>query len=159
MYQRRTGVWGELALAIPPTLVVLIVILAVEGVTRQRLLFASLASSAFLIYAAPLDHMNGVRVMLISQGIGCCIGVLAGLLFGGGYEAGALAMVTTILLLITLDVIHPPAISTALGFAFVTPKDRTLLLFVVAIVLLGVLVILQRVAIWLFHHVERKIQE
>jgi CBS-domain-containing membrane protein len=155
--RRRGGVWGELALAVPPTIVVLVVILAIENITRQRLLFASLASSAFLIYYAPLDHMNGVRVMVLAQGIGCCAGVVAALLLGGGYAAAALAMVVTILVLITLDLVHPPGISTAIGFAFITPKDRTLLLFVAALALLGVLVVLQRIAVWILHRIEQRL--
>lgn len=125
-----------------------------QGVTRQRLLFASLASSAFLIYYVPLDRMNSVRVMAIAQGVGCALGVAASILLGSGYLAGAVAMVATILLLITLNVVHPPAISTALGFAFVTPRDRTLLLFAVAIVLLGILVMMQRIALWTLHRFE-----
>lgn len=155
---RRGGVWGELALAVPPTIVILIVILAIEGITRQRLLFASLASSAFLIYYAPLDRTNAIRVMVTAQALGCALGVIAGLLLGDGYMAGALAMVITILLLITFDVVHPPAISTALGFAFVTPKDRTLLLFAAAIVLLGVLVVLQHIAVWTMHRIGAEVE-
>ncbi|MDQ2744451.1 MAG: HPP family protein, partial [Chloroflexota bacterium] len=103
---RRGGLWGELALAVPPTLLVLIVILSVESVARQRLLFASLASSAFLIYYVPLERMNGVRVMVLAQGIACCAGVIAALLLGEGYSAGACAMVATILLLIAFDIVH-----------------------------------------------------
>jgi CBS-domain-containing membrane protein len=127
---------------------VLTVILFLQGVTRQRLLFASLASSAFLIYYAPLDRMNGVRLMVLAQGIGCCAGVLASLLLGGGYGAAALAMVATIVLLIALDLVHPPAISTAIGFAFILPQDRTVLLFMAALILLGGLVLLQRIVLW-----------
>lgn len=157
--QRRGGVWGEVALAVPPTLVVLAVILAIENVTREHLLFASLASSAFLIYSVPLEYMNGIRVMVIAQGIGCCCGVAAALLLGSGYGAGALAMVVTILLLVTLDLVHPPAISTSIGFAFVAPKDRTLVLFAIALMLLGVLVVLQRVAVWTLGRVERQLMQ
>ena len=58
--------------------------------------------------------MNTVRVMAVAQGLGCALVVAAGILLGSGYLAGAVAMVATILLLIALNVIHPPAISTAL---------------------------------------------
>jgi hypothetical protein len=157
--RRRGGMWGELALAVPPTLVVVAVLLTIEGVARQRLLFASLASSAFLIYYAPREHMNGIRVMAIAQAIGCCTGVVGAIILGAGYGAGACAMVVTIFLLITFDIVHPPAISTAIGFAFVAPKDRTLLLFSSAIVLLGVLVVIQRLAMWTLRRVEKELTQ
>jgi hypothetical protein len=57
-------------------------------------------------------------------------------------------MVATIVLLIALDLVHPPAISTAIGFAFILPQDRTVLLFMAALILLGGLVLLQRVVLW-----------
>ncbi|WP_197446567.1 hypothetical protein [Tautonia plasticadhaerens] len=47
------GSRGELTLAIAPTAVVLLVFGLVEVLTEQRLLFASLAGSAFLIYLDP----------------------------------------------------------------------------------------------------------
>ncbi len=149
--------WGEFALAIPPTIVVLFVMLAIDRVTGQRLLFASLASSAFLIYSVPRDRMNGIGVMVTAQSIGCCIGVIAAILLGEGYEAGALAMIVTILLLISIDAVHPPAISTTLGFAFVAPKDRSLLLFAASIGLLATLVILQRIALWTLRHLDQRL--
>jgi hypothetical protein len=50
---RRLGLKGVFALALLPTLMVLSVLGLVETLSRQRLLFASLASSAFLIYLDP----------------------------------------------------------------------------------------------------------
>ena len=49
----RLTLKGELALATAPTVTVLVVLALVEVLSRQRLLFASLASSAFLIYLDP----------------------------------------------------------------------------------------------------------
>lgn len=49
----RLGWKGELVLATAPTLAVLAGLAMIEAVTRQRLLFASLAASAFLIYLVP----------------------------------------------------------------------------------------------------------
>lgn len=46
----RLPLKGELLLALAPTITVLIVFALVEVLSNQRLLFASLASSAFLIY-------------------------------------------------------------------------------------------------------------
>lgn len=48
----------ELILALLPTLVVLGVLAFVEVLSRQGLLFASLASSAFLIYLDPQHNTN-----------------------------------------------------------------------------------------------------
>ena len=65
---RRGGVWGELALALLPTLTILLVLAFVEAFSRQRLLFASLASSAFLIYLEPRHRTNSVRTLALAQG-------------------------------------------------------------------------------------------
>lgn len=52
--KQRIGLKGELLLAAMPTLTVLLVLALVEALSNQRLLFASLASSAFLIYLKQL---------------------------------------------------------------------------------------------------------
>lgn len=49
---RHRGIKGELRSALLPTVTVLAVLGLVETFSDQRLLFASLASSAFLIYLA-----------------------------------------------------------------------------------------------------------
>jgi hypothetical protein len=67
--RRRLPLSGELALAALPTATVLAVLALVERLTTQRLLFASLASSAFLIYLDPEHGMNRVRALTLSQGI------------------------------------------------------------------------------------------
>jgi hypothetical protein len=59
--RRRLGWRGELALVALPTVTVLVVLALVEALARQRLLFASLASSAFLIYLDPTHPTNRVR--------------------------------------------------------------------------------------------------
>lgn len=153
---RRGGFMGEAALAIPPALTVIGVVLLIQGITSQKLLFASLASSAFLIYYDPLHRMNSVRVMAASQIIGCIIGIVSGAVIGSGYGAGAAAIIATILVLVALDLVHPPAISTALSFAFVTPHERTVLLFVTALVMLAALVVIQHLAVWTLKRVEAR---
>jgi len=65
--RRRLNLGGELALAVGPTLTVLCVLGLVEALSRQRLLFASLASSAFLIYLDPQHGTNRVRTLVLSQ--------------------------------------------------------------------------------------------
>lgn len=51
--RERIGLRGEVMPALLPTLTVLAVLGLVEALSPQRLLFASLASFAFLIYLAP----------------------------------------------------------------------------------------------------------
>jgi CBS-domain-containing membrane protein len=152
--RRRGGVLGEFGLAVPPTITVMAVVLLIQGVAGQRLLFASLASSAFLIYYEPLHRMNSIGTMVIAQVTGCLFGIAAGATIGPGLYAGAVAMALTITALIAFDLVHPPAISTALAFAFVTTRERTVLLFVVSLVMLGVLVLLQRIAVWSMRFVQ-----
>jgi CBS-domain-containing membrane protein len=152
---RRGGLKGELALAIPPTVVVIGVIFLIENLTKERLLFASLAASAFLIYYDPMHRFNSVRVMVVAQLFGFIFGIGAAMALGPGYVAGAVAMVLTIAALILLDIVHPPAVSTALAFAFISTKDRTLLLFLVALVLIAALVFVQRTAAWTLSRIER----
>lgn len=59
----RLSLKDELALATAPTLTVLGVLALVEVLSRQRVLFASLASSAFLIYLDPQQGINSVRTL------------------------------------------------------------------------------------------------
>ncbi|WP_251960494.1 hypothetical protein [Nostoc commune] len=67
---------GELVLATAPTVVILSMFALVEVLTRQRLLFASLASSAFLIYLDPQHGTNTVRTLAISQMMAAGIGFI-----------------------------------------------------------------------------------
>lgn len=85
--RRRLPFRGELALAAPPTATVLAVLALVETVTNQRLLFASLASSAFLIYLDPSHGMNSVRTLTVSQGVAALIGWVLFAALGPGYAA------------------------------------------------------------------------
>jgi CBS-domain-containing membrane protein len=141
--RRRLGLQGELALAALPTATVLVVLGLVEALARQRRLFASLASSAFLIYLDPAHPSNRVRALVVSQAAAAAIGWAALALFGPGYAAGATAMVTTIALMIAADVVHPPAVSTALSFALGTGEARPLALFGLALAVTAALVLLQ----------------
>jgi len=75
--QRLTGVGGELLLALPPTLVVLGAFVLVDVLRHERVLFAPLASSAFLIYREPAHPMNGVRPLVIGHVCGMAPGTLA----------------------------------------------------------------------------------
>jgi CBS-domain-containing membrane protein len=148
VWWRRGRLPRELALAVLPTLIVLGTTFLVEELRHQRVLFASLASSAFLIYRAPGHPMNGVRVMVPAHLVAVALGVGAAALLGTGYLAGAIAMATTIIALVLLNTVHPPAISTALGFAFFERKEQAVGLFLVALAMLVALVVAQRAASW-----------
>ncbi|HEU4521026.1 MAG TPA: HPP family protein [Thermoanaerobaculia bacterium] len=139
----RLSLRDELVLALVPTVMVLIVFAVVEEVSNQRLLFASLASSAFLIYLDPEHGTNRVRTLAASQIAAAVVGFAGFELIGPSYTAGALAMVATTLFMIVFDVVHPPAAATALAFAFRTGDERNLVLFALAVGLVVALVIVQ----------------
>ena len=58
-------------------------------------------------------------------------------------------MVATILLMVVLDVVHPPAVSTSLTFALRTGAENDFTLFALALGMTVSLVVLQRAAVWL----------
>jgi CBS-domain-containing membrane protein len=154
--RRRLGLKGEIALATAPTIIVLLVMAVVENLTQQRLLFASLASSAFLIYLDPQHSTNTMRTLVLAQLMAAGIGFITYLIFGNGYLSGGLAMVIAIFLMIILDAMHPPAIATSLSFAFRAGNVSNLVLFAWAVLITTVLVGLERYALWLLAHYSRK---
>ena len=82
---KRLHLTGELVLALVPTMTVLGVFALVEVFSRQRLLFASLAASAFLIYLDPQHGMNATRTLVVSQMLAAGIGLGGYLALGPGY--------------------------------------------------------------------------
>jgi CBS-domain-containing membrane protein len=148
-WRRRLSLKDELLLAAAPTFTVLAVLAFVEVLSRQRLLFASLASSSFLIYLDPQHGSNTARTLILSQLMAATIGLLAYLLLGAGYASGATAMVITIVLMIVLDVVHPPAVATSLSFAFRAGNENNLVLFGLAVGMVALLVGLERFALWM----------
>lgn len=149
---------GELMLAVAPTITILVVLALVENFSRQRLLFASLASSAFLIYLDPQHGTNSVRTLLLSQSAAAILGFVSFSLFGAGYGAAALSIVGIIVLMIVCDAVHPPAVSTALSFAFRASDENNLLLFALALGCIVLLVGLQRASVWLLARLMRASQ-
>ena len=147
--KRRLNLKDELVLATAPTLTVLGVLALVEVLSRQRLLFASLASSAFLIYLDPQHRTNTVRTLVIAQMMGAIIGLSTHLLLGSGYLSGGIAMVLTIVLMILLDAVHPPAVPTSISFALRAGNENNLVLFALAVGMTAVLVVVERFALWL----------
>jgi CBS-domain-containing membrane protein len=148
--RQRLPLRDEFALALLPTLVVLAVFSLVELLSRQRLLFASLASSAFLIYLDPQHGTNRVRTLVLSQMLAAVVGFAALFLVGREhpYLAGGAAMVVTIALMVVLDAVHPPAVSTSLAFAFRAGDETSVIIFALAVGITALLVGIQRAAVW-----------
>lgn len=147
--RKRLNLQGELALAMAPTLIILTVMAFVEVLSRQRLLFASLASSAFLIYLDPQHGTNTIRTLVWSQLLAALIGWVTYITFGGGYVSGGVAMIVAITLMIILDIVHPPAVSTSLSFALRAGNESNLLLFALAVGVIATSVIIERFSLWI----------
>jgi len=147
--RRRLNLRGEFVLALAPTTLILLVLALVEALSQQRLLFASLASSAFLIYLDPQHGTNSVRTLVTSQMMAAVLGFLVYLLLGPGYWSAGCAMVLTIILMILLDTVHPPAVSTSLSFSLRAGNESNLVLFGLAVGITASLVLLERIALWL----------
>ena len=152
----RRSLRADLALALMPTLTVLLVFALVEAWSRQRLLFASLASSAFLVYLDPKHETNSVRTLLLAQVPAALLGFAAHALLGPTFWAAGGAMVLVILGMIAVRAMHPPAVSTALTFALGAGAWRSLALFGLCLGLIVLLVFLQRAVVRLLqgHSVE-----
>lgn len=147
--RRRLTLKGEFALALAPTTLILAVLALVEVLSQQRLLFASLASSAFLIYLDPQHGTNSVRTLVTSQLMAATLGFFTYLVLGPGYGAAGSAMVITIVLMILLDAVHPPAVATSLSFALRAGNENNLVLFGLAVGITAMLVLLERLVLWL----------
>ncbi len=141
---------AQLALALLPTIIVLVVFALVDVWARQRLLFASLASSAFLVYLDPEHRTNSTRTLVIAQGGAAAAGFAAHELLGPTFWAAGAAMVVVIYGMIFARAMHPPAVATALSFAFSAGRGGGLALFGLCLGLIVLLVLLQRVSLWLF---------
>ncbi|KON81672.1 HPP family protein [Azoarcus sp. PA01] len=146
---RRLGLRGEMLLALLPTLTVLAVLGLVQMLSDQRLLFASLASSAFLIYLEPEHATNRVTTLVVAQMSAAGIGLLTYVALGPGYVSAGIAMVAAIVLMIVVDAVHPPAVSTALSFALRAGDESNIAIFGLAVVITALLVALQRAAVWM----------
>ena len=63
---------------------------------------------------------------------------------GAGYVSAGLAMVLSIASMVLAGRVHPPAVSTALGFGLRSEDEATVVLFAVAVLITAVLVGLQQ---------------
>ncbi len=151
---RRRSLRADLTLAILPTVTVLLVFAVVDAWSRQRLLFAPLAASAFLVYLDPEHETSSVRTLVLAQGFAAVVGFAAHALLGPSYWVAGAAMVVVIFGMILARVMHPPAVPTVLSFVLGAGSGRGLLLFGVCVGLLVLLVFLQLFALRLWS--ERK---
>ncbi len=147
--RRRLTLPAELGLALLATLPVLLVFEALEHLSRQHILYASIASSALSIYTDPLHRSNQPRTILQSQTIATLTGLSTYLLLGHTYLAAGSALVLTVLFCVTLNRLHPPAVATALAFAFRSGEIRTLYVFALAVGITLGLAILERSMLWM----------
>jgi CBS-domain-containing membrane protein len=142
--RQRLPLKDELLLVLLPTLTILLVLAFVDTLSRQRVLFASLASSAFLIYLDPQHGMNAVRTLVVSHTLAALAGFGTYLLFGPQYLSAGAAMLISIAFMVGLDAVHPPAVSTSLAFAYRSGDERNLTLFLVSLLVVALLVLLER---------------
>jgi len=141
----RLGWRREVLLALLPTLTVLGLLWLLKLLSNQQLLFASLASSCFLIYLDPSHPANSARTLVVSQLGAAVLGYGLHAWLGPGYLSAALALVSIIGLMILTDTMHPPAVATSLNFAFRAGSgEGSLLLFGLAVGLVLVLLAVQR---------------
>jgi CBS-domain-containing membrane protein len=154
----RLSLRGELVLAALPTATVLAMLALVHTLSAQPLLTASLGASAFLIYLDPEHVANRIEALIVSQLLALVLGWGTYALFGGGYLAAALALVGTIFGMVVMNLVHPPAIPTALVFALRTGNASNVVLFVVALGITLVLIALQRAATWIVARMERRVR-
>ena len=143
---------ADLTLALMPTLTVLVVFALVDAWSHRRLLFASLAASAFLVYLDPKHETNSSRTLVFAQGLAAVTGFTAHALFGGSYWAAGGAMIVVIYGMIFAHAMHPPAVPTALSFALGAGSGRGLALFAVCVGLIVLLVYVQRTVLRLLAH-------
>jgi CBS-domain-containing membrane protein len=135
----------EVLLALLPTITVLGLLWLLKALSNQQLLFASLASSCFLIYLDPSHPANSARTLVISQLSAAVLGYGMHAWLGPGYLSAALALVGIIAVMIMTNTMHPPAVSTALNFAFrAGAGEGNLALFGLAVGLVLVLLAVQR---------------
>ncbi|WP_151088963.1 HPP family protein [Hymenobacter baengnokdamensis] len=141
----RLGWRREVLVALLPTVTVLVLLWLLRLLSNQQLLFASLASSCFLIYLDPSHPANSARTLVISQLGAAVLGYGLHAWLGPGYLSAALALVGIIVVMLLTNTMHPPAVGTALNFAFrAGAGEGSLALFGLAVGLVLVLLAVQR---------------
>ncbi len=154
--RRRLTLKDELLLASLPTVIVLCVLWLVQSIGGKEVLFASLASSAFLIYLDPEHVANRVRTLILAQTSAACIGFFCSVFIGNELGAAAAAMVFTIFVMILLNAVHPPAAGTSLIFVFRAEAESSLFLFIVAVLFTVLLIGIERFTLWMILRIQSK---
>ena len=131
----------------------------VQVFTQQTFLFASLASSAFLIYKEPENGMNQVKTLVPAHLTAAVVGLGTFFVFGEGLLSGGVSMALTIALLVTLGIVHPPAVSSSLAFAFRAHQESEFVIFVLAVSMVAALFVIERFTVVLLHKYERQVRE
>ncbi len=147
-----------MVLAALPTLTVMGVFFLVEVFTQQTFLFASLASSAFLIYKEPKNAMNQVKTLVPAHLTASVVGLGTFFVFGEGLLSGGVSMALTIALLVTLGIVHPPAVSSSLAFAFRAHQESEFVIFLLAVFMVAALFVIERVTVALVRRYESRIR-
>ena len=129
----------------------LLLLFLLKLLSSQQLLFASLASSCFLIYLDPGHPANSARTLAVSQLGAAVLGYGCHAWLGPGYASAALALAGIISMMLLTNTMHPPAVGTALNFAFrAGTGEGSLWLFGLAVGLVLVLLVVQRASAWVF---------
>ena len=115
--------------SIATVLSVLAVIFVVQELARRPILVASLGSSAFLLFFQPRNEVNNFRPLVFGHLLAAATGYGANLLFPEPYLSVAGGLAVTVLLLTGLRLVHPPAISTSLVFAYRPEQAEAIVTF------------------------------
>lgn len=154
--RRHLSTGAELGLAFCAVVPVLVVLAALEQVSRQHVLYASIASSALAIYVDPLHRSNAPRTILESQALATVAGLGTFLAIGHSYLAAGSALVLTVLGGVVRKRLHPPAVATALAFAFRSGEIGSLAIFAMAVGITAGLVVLERSMLWALGRLDRE---
>ncbi len=65
-------------------------------------------------------------------------------------------MINAIIVMISAKAMHPPAVSSAMIFAFQYTKPNTLMLFMMAVLLLVMLIVLQKLSLWVLKKADKE---
>lgn len=100
-----------------------------------------------MIYLDPEHGTNAIRTLITSQMLAVTARLSTYTLLGPGYIAAGSALLITIVLMILVDAMHPPAVSTALSFVFRAGDASNFLLFGLALGITAILALLEQVTL------------
>jgi CBS-domain-containing membrane protein len=144
---RKRPTFSRLFVVTVATMVTILVVLIIDqDVGKQPLLVASLASSSFLMYYQPLNEVNRFGPLVLGQLTCAVFGFLANLLLRDPLSSAAVAVSFSVVAMMLLRIVHPPAVATSLVFAYrphgVSALGTFFLTLLVVLVLAAVYVVL-----------------